>query len=29
VRFAHARRDHAGHWFRCFGNENREFDAHG
>jgi nuclear transport factor 2 (NTF2) superfamily protein len=29
VRFAYAWHDEAGHWYRSFGNENREFDAHG
>ncbi|RFC45996.1 MAG: hypothetical protein DUW69_001767 [Verrucomicrobia bacterium] len=29
VRFAYEWHDHAGHWFRSYGNENWEFDAHG
>jgi uncharacterized protein len=29
VRFAHARHDEAGHWFRSFGNEHWACDAHG
>jgi len=29
VRFAYEWRDDAGNWFRSYGNENWEFDAHG
>jgi nuclear transport factor 2 (NTF2) superfamily protein len=29
VRFAYEWRDHAGSWFRSYGNENWEFDANG
>lgn len=29
VRFAYEWHDAAGHWFRSYGNENWEFDAHG
>ncbi len=29
VRFAYEWRDDAGNWFRAYGNENWEFDAHG
>jgi nuclear transport factor 2 (NTF2) superfamily protein len=29
VRFAYEWHDDAGHWFRSYGNENWEFDAHG
>ena len=29
VRFAYEWRDDSGHWFRSYGNENWEFDAHG
>ena len=29
VRFAYEWRDDGGHWFRSYGNENWEFDAHG
>ena len=29
VRFAYEWRDDSGQWFRSFGNENWEFDAHG
>jgi nuclear transport factor 2 (NTF2) superfamily protein len=29
ARFAYEWRDDSGHWFRSFGNENWEFDAHG
>jgi len=29
VRFAYEYRDDAGNWFRAYGNENWEFDAHG
>ncbi len=29
VRFAYESHDHAGQWFRSFGNELWEFDAHG
>ena len=29
VRFAYEWRDEAGQWFRSYGNENWEFDAHG
>ncbi len=29
VRFAYEWHDPAGHWYRSFGNENWEFDAHG
>ena len=29
VRFAYESHDDAGNWFRSFGNENWEFDAHG
>ena len=29
VRFAYEWHDSAGHWFRSYGNENWEFDAHG
>jgi nuclear transport factor 2 (NTF2) superfamily protein len=29
VRFAYEWHDHSGSWFRSYGNENREFDAHG
>lgn len=29
VRFAYEWRDHEGHWFRSYGNENWEFDASG
>ncbi len=29
VRFAYEFRDAAGQWFRAYGNENWEFDAHG
>lgn len=29
VRFAYEWRDDRGHWFRSYGNENWEFDAHG
>ncbi len=29
VRFAYEWRDHNGHWFRSYGNENWEFDADG
>ena len=29
VRFAYEWRDDAGQWFRSYGNENWEFDAHG
>ncbi|RUW72179.1 nuclear transport factor 2 family protein [Mesorhizobium sp. M4B.F.Ca.ET.049.02.1.2] len=29
VRFAYEWRDDSGHWFRSYGNENREFDAAG
>ena len=29
VRFAYAWHDDAGHWYRSFGHENWEFDAHG
>ncbi|WP_062787991.1 DUF1348 family protein [Aquitalea pelogenes] len=29
VRFAYEWRDHSGQWYRAYGNENWEFDAHG
>ena len=29
VRFAYEWHDDSGHWFRSYGNENWEFDAHG
>ena len=29
VRFAYEWRDDSGHWFRSYGNENREFDEDG
>ena len=29
VRFAYECHDHAGNWFRSYGNENWEFDEHG
>jgi nuclear transport factor 2 (NTF2) superfamily protein len=29
VRFAYEWHDDSGHWFRSFGNENWQFDAHG
>lgn len=29
VRFAYEWHDHAGNWFRSYGNENWEFDEHG
>ena len=29
VRFAYARRDDSGNWFRSYGNENWEFDESG
>ena len=29
VRFAYEYQDHSGAWFRAYGNENWEFDAHG
>ena len=29
VRFAYEWHDDAGHWYRSYGNENWEFDAHG
>ena len=29
VRFAYEWHDESGQWFRSYGNENREFDAHG
>jgi uncharacterized protein len=29
VRFAYEWRDDSGHWFRSYGNENWEFNAHG
>jgi len=29
VRFAYEWHDDAGQWFRSYGNENWEFDAHG
>lgn len=29
VRFAYEWHDDAGHWFRSYGNENWQFDAHG
>jgi len=29
VRFAYEWHDHSGQWFRSYGNENWEFDAHG
>ena len=29
VRFAYEWRDDSGHWFRSYGNENWEFEAHG
>ncbi len=29
VRFEYEWRDHAGHWFRSYGNENWEFDEQG
>ncbi len=29
VRFAYEWRDDSGQWFRSYGNENWEFDAHG
>jgi hypothetical protein len=29
VRFAYEYRDDSGNWFRAYGNENWEFDAHG
>ena len=29
VRFAYEWHDHAGHWFRSYGNENWQFDGHG
>lgn len=29
VRFAYEWRDESSHWFRSYGNENWEFDAHG
>ena len=29
VRFAYEYRNHSGDWFRAYGNENWEFDAHG
>ena len=29
VRYAYEWRDDSGHWFRSYGNENWEFDAHG
>jgi len=29
VRFAYEWHDDSGHWFRSYGNENREFDQHG
>jgi uncharacterized protein len=29
VRFAYEWRDHSGHWFRSYGNENWEFDERG
>lgn len=29
VRFAYEWHDHSGSWFRSYGNENWEFDAHG
>jgi nuclear transport factor 2 (NTF2) superfamily protein len=29
VRFAYEWHDSSGHWFRSYGNENWEFDAHG
>ena len=29
VRFAYEWHDHDGHWFRSYGNENWQFDAHG
>ena len=29
VRFQYECRDHAGQWWRCYGNENWEFDEHG
>ena len=29
VRFAYEWHDDSGHWFRCYGNENWEFDEHG
>ncbi len=29
VRFAYEWHDDSGHWFRSYGNENWQFDAHG
>jgi uncharacterized protein len=29
VGFAYEWHDDAGHWFRSYGNESREFDEHG
>jgi hypothetical protein len=29
VRFVYESHDASGHWFRCYGNENWEFDANG
>ena len=29
MRFAYEWRDQSGNWFRAYGNENWEFDAHG